>query len=286
MENGLRYVSEKEQPLGNFTPPSDVPAKWFIRPPPPNETFYKNSQLWGWRTNLERAIKKIDEERVINITNAHSVEEVREFCEIRNLLNKFAERGMKDSCRLLLDHCHVAVEGVQDPHLKDEWLTYMKPGQVSSNGRTPLMIAAQDGWYEICELLLDHNASIIATDEITGRNALAISVYQGHTDIVKLLCKEDASAIGIKDLRSSDCIDAAEEQCCKNDNCSAKLYGKILEILREHDDRCSCCKAKPPVLLSCPCGKERYCDPNCQKKRWKEHKGLHAKVMEKSTKKC
>ena len=293
-DNGLRYVSEKKEPLGDFIPPSDFPVDWFICPPPSNDegtSMYKNSQLWGWRTNLERAIKKMDEAKVVEITNARSIEEVREFCEIRALLNKFTERGMKDSCRLLLDHCHVSVEGVQDACKNDNWSMYINMknkgkgyGSNHHHGRSPLMIAAHDGYYEICKLLLDHSSSVKAIDHKTGGNALSLALSQGHKDIVRLFCKTDASVIAHKDFQGNDCIDTAEEFCA-HENCNTRLYEKILEILREYDDRCSHCKAKPAVLYSCPCGKERYCNSICQKKRWKKHKWLHTKVMEKAIQK-
>ncbi len=108
-----------------------------------------------------------------------------------------------------------------------------------------------------------------------------MSIIHGHKDIVKLLCKSDPSMISYKDMLGLDCIECAQEHLKKNkDNDDvSRLYEKIIEILREFDERCSYCKAKPAKLRSCPCKKERYCDVNCQRKRWKEHKELHMKVL-------
>ena len=282
-DDGMKYVSEEKKPLRGFIPPPDVgPVEWVIRPPPSSSNEYSVTQLWGWRTNLERALKRIDEAKVIEITNAHPIEEVRDFCEIRALLNKFTELGMKESCRLLLDYCAVSPEGVQAPYITDQMLDWMKTGGYGGHGKTPLIIASSAGHYEVCELLIDRNASLEASDNnITQSNALAHAACRGHRDIVKLLCQKDPNLIKQKDSGGFDCIDAVEFHLLIFENCNTKMFEKILVTLREYDQRCSYCRAEPAILQTCPCEKERYCGVDCQKKRWKKHKELHNKIMEK-----
>ena len=84
-----QYVSEEIEDLNGWVPPYNAPAHWFVKKPEPFVPF-QPVNLCGWRTNLGRAIENADESKVIEITNTHSAEEVREYCEITSLLFRMA----------------------------------------------------------------------------------------------------------------------------------------------------------------------------------------------------
>jgi len=56
----------------------------------------------------------------------------------------------------------------------------------TKDGKTPLMIAAEEGHPEVCESLLKDGANPLATDE-DGLNAMHFAVTEGDVDIVRLL---------------------------------------------------------------------------------------------------
>lgn len=66
--------------------------------------------------------------------------------------------------------------------------------------------------------------------------------------------------------------------CAQGDIYRTRVQEKMQQILREYDMRCSTCKHPNPAKV-CPCGKERYCDTQCQKKRWKSHKAYHKEIV-------
>ena len=59
--NVTSMFRKQRQPMYGWTPPEDssAPKEWFICPPPIDRSF-RLTELWGWRTNLERAILQAD----------------------------------------------------------------------------------------------------------------------------------------------------------------------------------------------------------------------------------
>mmetsp|Transcript_18102 Transcript_18102/g.22813 ORF Transcript_18102/g.22813 Transcript_18102/m.22813 type:complete len:413 (-) Transcript_18102:139-1377(-) len=279
------YVSEEYEDLGGWVPPDVAPAHWFAHKTKLHEPC-RPTELYGWRTNLSRAIENADESKVIEITNAHSAEDVRDFCEISILLQSMAGQGLKESCRLLIDYCSVSVEGPQAPYTKDEWRHYMNICRRGGHNLTPLMTAAVGGNYEVCELLLDYNANVNAADTITKDTALHLAITEGHKDVVKLLCKRNADIAQV-DCQGYDSIYIADfivirSKNYENTGCTTAQCERIAEILREYDyTRCSYCRFGVGLLKQCPCHKERYCNETCQLLRWHCHKDLHKKAMRK-----
>jgi hypothetical protein len=54
-----------------------------------------------------------------------------------------------------------------------------------------------------------------------------------------------------------------------------KLF-KILEKYNREDDKLKiCARCCKKGVKKCPCGKERYCSSECQKKDWELHKHIH-----------
>mmetsp|Transcript_26046 Transcript_26046/g.29771 ORF Transcript_26046/g.29771 Transcript_26046/m.29771 type:complete len:568 (-) Transcript_26046:297-2000(-) len=293
--NFIKYVSETPKPLGTYIPDKCAPAKWYICPPnQPSidpiepDPSSKPHNLWGWRTNLELAVVHMDVPRIQQITSSHPIEDIREYCEIRMLLLRMAQQGLTHACQLLLDHCHVSVEGGRADYITKEWRAYQKKFGDSGDGMTPLMHASEQGQYEVCKLLLEYGASVTMKDWNISGTALNAAVAFGHIDVVRLLLRHGA-IVGATNKDGMDAIDMArflqQPEFLKMNGGTMQQYEQIEEILREKDDRCSYCKMKPvaAVLDFCPCNKEKYCNRKCQKKRWVFHKKLHNEVMERKS---
>ena len=296
----IPYVSEVRKPLGNFTV-SDctLPKSWIIRPPP-RRRDYRLTDLLGWRRNLELAVIHMDVDKVHELTQKHSIEDVRAVCEIRNLLTKMAKEGLARACTLLLECCHVYPDGPRDPNFPPQWMEYTQhSGYDVGGGDTPLMLAARSGKREACKVLLEYKDEGSSSNRASSVNvnmkcfraqstALHYAMSEGHPAVVELLCQYGAD-ISLENKYGQDSFDLldmfSEPETMAQSGVSLKEYTKIGEILREFDDRCSYCRrscdAEIKVMRRCPCHKERYCGVQCQKKRWPLHQTLHKKVMKK-----
>jgi hypothetical protein len=271
------YVSEERESLRGWVPPSepgDFPHRWYSQPPK-DQNSYRPTSICGWRTNLERAVLGEDTEVVKRITSQYSANDVREYVECRMLLTKMAMRGMVNACKLLLDDCGANVEGAQAPDAKDWWKDIQNN---SGNYRdlTPLHQAARNGKLEVCRLLLDHGANINQIDKDTVRGSpLHHAVSMGEIDCVKLLCERgaDHTHVGL----GGEALDISEMMAQENVY-KRRAQEKVQQILREYDPRCSFCR-QPNPPKQCPCKKERYCDAECQRGRWKLHKKYHKTLI-------
>ena len=99
---------------------------------------------------------------------------------------------------------------------------------------TPLMITSCEGYYEVCELLFNHNADINATEKC----ALHLAAIMGHKDVVKLLCKRNADishldSQGVDAINTVDCI--VKKKGYESIGCTAKQFERIAEILCVYD---------------------------------------------------
>ena len=106
-------------------------------------------------------------------------------------------------------------------------------------GRTPLAIAAAEGYAEICRLLLDAGASC-HTEDTNGHSPLEIADLNGHTEVVALLAAhlhaDDAEAT------SSDTDEQATNIFLGEDPSASEFMldwvGDEEEPLPENDDEC------------------------------------------------
>ncbi len=267
------YVSEEQKSLGGWNPPNepgDLPYHWYAQPPADPDS-YRPTTLFGWRTNLERAVLGEDKDVVERITSQQSASDVREYVECRMLLTKMATRGMVNACKLLLDKCGASVEGAQAPDSKGWWKAIQnKSGNYGD--LTPLHEAARNGKLEAVRLLLDYGANINQIDRAEVRGSpLQHAVSRGEIDVVQLLCERgaDHTHVGI----GGEALDISQ-MMGQSDVSKLRVQEKVQQILREYDPRCSYCR-EPNPEKRCPCKKERYCDATCQRNRWKLHKKYH-----------
>ncbi|PTB66169.1 ankyrin, partial [Trichoderma citrinoviride] len=66
---------------------------------------------------------------------------------------------------------------------------YIDAADVS--GRTPLLLAAKNGYHSIAEHLLEHGANIESRDD-DGNSSLSWAVKMGHRAVIKLLVEHGA----------------------------------------------------------------------------------------------
>ncbi|KAL7455728.1 hypothetical protein ACHAWC_007670 [Mediolabrus comicus] len=261
------YVSEERESLRGWVPPSEPASER-------SEFIPTNIYMW-----LENEFRTCSARRrhggLKRITSKYSASDVREYVECRMLLTKMAMRGMVNACKLLLDDCGANVEGAQAPDAKGWWKDIQNN---SGNYRdlTPLHQAARNGKLEVCRLLLDHGANINQIDKDTVRGSpLHHAVSMGEIDCVKLLCERgaDHTHVGL----GGEALDISEMMAQENVY-KRRAQEKVQQILREYDPRCSFCR-QPNPPKQCPCKKERYCDAECQRGRWKLHKKYHKTII-------
>lgn len=272
------YVSETRVPLRGWRPDEEgvVPLHWFARPPKPIDQGYRCTSLWGWRTNLERAVLQGDVAKIKDICQRYDALDIKEYCEMRCLLTNLAYDGKLASCRALLEDCNVAVDGELDPSTPYQWKEFQR--QAGGDGTSPLHRAAHGGYAEVVTLLLTHGASLSLRDQKQMHvPAIHYAVSQGHLDCIRILC-EWGSDLSIVDATGEDALSVSLWIGDKLGGPYVQLQEKVREILREFDPRCSNCQAHGQ-MKNCPCEKERYCNKACQVARWKHHKHLHRQLV-------
>jgi hypothetical protein len=272
------YVDEQVISLGSWKPPKgpgEFPKRWYARPPP-NRDSYRATQLCGWRTNLEKAVLREDATKVQQIVSERRKSDIREYCECRILLTKCAKRGLLIGCQLLLDKCGVSVEGIQAPDTERFWREIANHSGNEAD-LTPLHGACREGQAEAVKLLLDKGAQINRLDNSRLRgSALHHSVAAGQTGVCRILCERGADLTYV-DGMGNEALDISE-MLSGQDVYRERVHKKIQQILREFDRRCAECRT-PNASKRCPCHKENYCSPACQKRRWKHHKAYHKQIM-------
>jgi ankyrin repeat protein len=77
------------------------------------------------------------------------------------------------------------------------------------DGATPLIAAAEYGYFETCSLLLEHNADVNKVDH-HGNDALVKAVLKGRLNIVELLLENGADKEN-KLVKGKNALDLAKE---------------------------------------------------------------------------
>ncbi|KAF1775856.1 Ankyrin repeat-containing domain [Phytophthora cactorum] len=62
-----------------------------------------------------------------------------------------------------------------------------------NSGRTAMLLAAEEGYDEVVQALLNHGAAIETTDE-NGQTALMKAAYRGHEEVLRILLENGANA--------------------------------------------------------------------------------------------
>ncbi|XP_075144171.1 fibronectin type 3 and ankyrin repeat domains protein 1, partial [Leptodactylus fuscus] len=94
---------------------------------------------------------------------------------------------------MTVEHLHRAVNMNDDATvLKILHTRHVKADVPDKLGFSPLMVAAQRGYFRIVQLLVDHGADI-NQENGSGKNSLMLACFAGHLDIVQYLRRQGAS---------------------------------------------------------------------------------------------
>jgi ankyrin repeat protein len=128
---------------------------------------------------------------------------------------------------------HTAIQRVEGPHIVHVAQLLMERGEPideKSEGKTPLIAAAERGLLELVDLLLERGAAVNARDN-HGKDALIHAASHGFVDVVTLLLRRGA------DVRTADHKGKrAIDYCQTVTTAPAKESGKVIfEMLLRHE---------------------------------------------------
>jgi hypothetical protein len=124
--------------MGRCTYQPGVPDSWFAQHPDSDIV----RMCWGWRSELETAVRESESKRVASLIAANDFIEVRCFIECRLLLQKAASLGSLDCVKLLVEEGGGDVDGMRHD-CPSTWDASRRGS--GYNGCTPLYGAAQGG---------------------------------------------------------------------------------------------------------------------------------------------
>jgi hypothetical protein len=137
------------------------------------------------------------------------------------------------------------------------------------NGNTPLFLASKYEHLEIVKELIKNSADVNIQNK-DGHTPLLFASLKGNLEIVKELLNNDAD-ITIKDNDGITALSYAGYSAI--DKVSARR-----NIMKEYDDRnllsCDYCNNKSDLNLELcsKCMSCLYCNQECQRNHWSEHK--------------
>jgi len=263
---------------------ASIPKEWFARPPQNNCGDFRVRMLWGWRTNMELAVERNDNDKIKDLCARYPADSIKDFVERRILLTKAAGLGTARACRALLKYAHAAVDGVRSSGNRPEWI----PLQESSGdeglckGKTPLMAAVLEGQESVVRLFLRHGANVDFSIDLAG-TPLHFAVARCHASIVEELVRAGAD-LSIRDMHGLTALEVCQSIAHQvGGHAMEHQFESIKKVLHTSSVdgviRCAACKTEKP-LLTCLCKLEWYCNKECQRKRWKKHKQEHKEEME------
>jgi ankyrin repeat protein len=140
------------------------------------------------------------------------------------------------------------------------------------NGNTSLILAAQHNYPKIVTELLKNGADVNIQND-NGITALMDAAALGNLEIIKILLDNHAN-INITDKKGNYVFSYAAIKINKENQINI-----IISIYREFDDRnlifCSYCRKNNPEYYLFMCGgcySRLYCNQECQRNDWSEHK--------------
>ena len=113
-------------------------------------------ELYGWRTNLENAVRRGDCDRVTQICANRPADHVSEYVNMRLLLRFMARVGQLDICKVLFTSAGANLDCVHSPNNKREWTSYQAESGNSGNAHQnfPLIEAAANSHAHVVEWLI------------------------------------------------------------------------------------------------------------------------------------
>ena len=249
-ENNLRQYAHHAKPLfDEFTSLSAL--RWTL--------FKRKIDVRDWEVHLE-GLKDADSE---SISPTHT-----------NSLFHVCKEGDLDIVRAMVERTQVDLEA-----------------RIGS-GWTPLHLAARNGHLPVVQYLCEQGADKEERDHIHGDTPLHWAAFNGHLPVVQYLCEQgaDKEARGdngwtsLHSAASRGRLPVVQYLCeqgvdkeARDDNGNTPLhiaarYGqlsvvKYLEVLKQ----CGSC-GKACALECSLCHAAFYCNAECQKKAWKDHK--------------
>ena len=124
-----------------------------------------------------------------------------------------------------------------------------KEGDVTKDGRQPLMVAAQHGYWKSAKILIDHKADVNASNH-KGETALMFACRYGQTKTASLLLKE---GLKVRDETSKRRWTSLHRACANGHHATAEvLLNSCPELLDYPDD-----KGMTPLMATCGGGQSK-----------------------------
>jgi len=233
----------------------------------------RSSEGTNQQPNDDRCVlcSKVFTHEYIGRNNAHPLTE-GECCDECNLSKVIPARAKTTK-----------MEVKQTPITKQEFLTTLTEVLGILKGKTPvdeefIGLVATKGYITafVCdddkEFLSDIVANVMEDACSTFLQAV-IGKKEPDVPIVMIRATEDLKINQLLANRINNKINHTFEL---NEEQTKKYIGRLKKRMETGSSKqcVMCCKKG---LKKCPCGKERYCSSECQKKDWKLHKHIHTK---------